>query len=59
VSDRQQVSARSAWSDFPAIARAQFELIRPTRTFVQTGFVRPEFRVQMEVDAVVDVQSPG
>lgn len=48
------------YADFPAIARAQFEVfetIRPTCTFVQTGFVRPEFRVQMEADAISETPS--
>lgn len=51
--------------DFAAIARAQFEVfevfeaIRPNFTFVQTGFIRPEFRVQMEADAICDIRFGG
>jgi enamine deaminase RidA (YjgF/YER057c/UK114 family) len=46
------------YADFPEIARAQFEVfdaVRPTCTFVQTGFVSPEFRVQMDADAIIEI----
>jgi enamine deaminase RidA (YjgF/YER057c/UK114 family) len=50
------------YADFPAIARAQhevFEAVQPTCTFVQTGFVSPEFRVQMDADAILEFHSSG
>jgi enamine deaminase RidA (YjgF/YER057c/UK114 family) len=48
------------FADFPYIARAQFEVfesVRPTCTFVQTSFVGPEFRVQMDADAILEIHS--
>ncbi len=50
------------YADFAAIARAQFEVfevVRPTCTFVQTGFVSPGFRVQMDADAILEFHSSG
>ena len=50
------------YADFPEMARAQhevFEAVRPTCTFVQTGFVSPEFRVQMDADAILEMHSSG
>jgi enamine deaminase RidA (YjgF/YER057c/UK114 family) len=44
------------YADFPDIAKAQFEVfeaVKPACTFVLTSFVNPEFKVQMEADAVL------
>jgi enamine deaminase RidA (YjgF/YER057c/UK114 family) len=45
------------YADFADIARAQFEVfetVRPACTFVLTSFVSPEFRVQMDADAIFE-----
>jgi enamine deaminase RidA (YjgF/YER057c/UK114 family) len=45
------------YADFADIARAQFEMfeaVRPACTFVLTSFVSPEFRVQMDADAILE-----
>ena len=48
------------YADFAEIARAQFEVfesVRPTCTFVQTSFVGPEFKVQIDADAILEIHS--
>jgi enamine deaminase RidA (YjgF/YER057c/UK114 family) len=44
------------YADFEAIARAQFEFfehVRPACTVTQAGLVKPEYRVQVDADAIV------
>ncbi len=44
------------YADFEAIARAQYEFfehVRPACTVMQVGLVKPEFRVQVDADAIV------